>query len=451
MTAAAVAVPAKRMSTLEQFYLSFFWLSSNALWGAVLIVLVQSQVLRMVPESVKGTAVGVAVGLGSLSGLVLPPFMGAWSDRAKFKMGRRRPFMLIGTAVNLLGLAGMAYFPFLSASPLWGFTVAFWFFIAAYLLTNFSNNFATAPYNALMPDVVPQNQRGTASGWLGLMTIIGYAIGTQVAGRIVDSNAPLAAFQGQIFTVYTILGVLLIVGVLVTVAGTPEKPLTTQPKPFRWSEMWAGLIKPFESRDFFWVFFTRLIMTMGFFSIQNFLEYYMKDVVKEFSAFGITFATTPEAAVTNVLLLLLLFAVGSSLVAGQLSDRFGRKPLVYIAGGVMAVVAIGLIVLHQYAASLAIGALFGIGYGAYTSVDWALATDVLPNMDDAAKDMGIWHIALTFPQLMATPLAGFLLDAGQRVGQANQLPTLGYTVIFGLSIVYFFLGTVFVARVKKAR
>jgi hypothetical protein len=72
-------------------------------------------------------------------------------------------------------------------------------------------------------------------------------------------------------------------------------------------------------------------------------------------------------------------------------------------------------------------------------------------MDDAAKDMGIWHIALTFPQLVATPLAGFLLDTFQRVGKASGQPTLGYTVIFSIAIVYFFLGTVFVRRVKKAR
>jgi MFS family permease len=445
------SLPLKRLGTLDQIYLSFFWFSSNVLWGAVLIVLVQSQVLRMVPDAVKGSAVGITVGVGSLAGILLPPFMGAWSDRVKFKMGRRRPFMLVGTAINLLGLVGMAYFPFLSTNPWWGFTVAFWFFVAAYLVTNFANNFATAPYAALLPDIVPPAQRGTASGWLGLMTILGSAVGTLLAGSIVISAAPLAEFKSQIYTVYTIIGVVLVIGVLVTVAGTREKPLTTVPKPFRWNEFWAGLVNPFRSRDFFWVFFTRLLMTMGFFSIQNFLLFYMRDVTVVYTAFGVTLATTPEGAVRNLLLLLLLFAVGSSIVAGQLSDKYGRKPLVYISGGIMAVVAIGLIVVHQYAASLVIGALFGIGYGAYTSVDWALATDVLPNMDDAAKDMGIWHVALTFPQLVATPLAGFLLDVGQRAGKAQGLPTLGYTVIFGLAIVYFALGTIFVRQVKKAR
>jgi hypothetical protein len=80
-----------------------------------------------------------------------------------------------------------------------------------------------------------------------------------------------------------------------------------------------------------------------------------------------------------------------------------------------------------------------------------ISTDVLPNQEDAAKDLGIWHISLTFPQLVATPLAGLLLDTFQAVGKARGRPTLGYTVIFSVAVVYFFLGTVFVWRVKGAR
>jgi MFS family permease len=449
--AAAAAIPMKRMSTLEQFYLSFFWLSSNVLWGAVLIILVQSQVIRMVPDEIKGRAVGLAVGVGSISGILLPPFMGAWSDRVRFKLGRRRPFMLIGTAINLLGLVGLATFPFLSTNPLWGFTLAFWYFVGAYLVTNFSSNFATAPYAALMPDKVTPEQRGAASGWLGLMTILGTLLGVVLAGSIVNSKAPLAEFKSQIFLVYTVIGVVLIIGVLVTVFGTPETPQTTKPKPFSWSEFWSGLVSPFRSRDFFWVFFTRLLVMMGIFTILNYLEFYMRDVVKDFTAFGLTLATTAEGAVSFVTLLLLVFGIISSILGGQLSDKYGRKLMVYISGGAMALATLGLIVTHQYAFALVIGAVFGIGYGAYTSVDWALATDVLPNMDDAAKDMGIWHIALTFPQLIAAPLAGFLLDTGQQVGKAQGLPTLGYTIMFGAAVVYFALGTVFVQRVKKAR
>jgi len=97
------------------------------------------------------------------------------------------------------------------------------------------------------------------------------------------------------------------------------------------------------------------------------------------------------------------------------------------------------------------GVIFGLGYGAYESVDWALASDVLPSMDDYAKDMGVWHVAMVLPQVIATPVAGALLDNFQRVGRNNHLPTLGYTVIFLMAVVYFFLGTVFVKQIKGAR
>jgi MFS family permease len=117
---------------------------------------------------------------------------------------------------------------------------------------------------------------------------------------------------------------------------------------------------------------------------------------------------------------------------------------------VQAVVAVGLILADSYLAVLLIGVLFGVGYGAYESVGWALATDVLPDMEDAARDMGIWHMALTVPQLVAPLVAGWLLDTFQALGRQSGRPTLGYTVIFTLAILYFSLGTLFVSKVKKA-
>jgi hypothetical protein len=84
-------------------------------------------------------------------------------------------------------------------------------------------------------------------------------------------------------------------------------------------------------------------------------------------------------------------------------------------------------------------------------VDWALAADVLPSMDDYAKDMGVWHVAFVLPQVIATPVAGFLLDSFQPIGAARNIPNLGYTVIFLVAVVYFVLGTVFVKQIKGVR
>ena len=105
----------------------------------------------------------------------------------------------------------------------------------------------------------------------------------------------------------------------------------------------------------------------------------------------------------------------------------------------------------SFTIAVLMGIVFGLGYGAYQSVDWVLASDVLPSMDDYAKDMGVWHVAFVLPQVIATPVAGFLLDNFQRVGAVNNMPNLGYTVIFMMSVLFFLLGTVFIKQIKRVR
>lgn len=93
-----------------------------------------------------------------------------------------------------------------------------------------------------------------------------------------------------------------------------------------------------------------------------------------------------------------------------------------------------------------VGAVFGIGYGAYQAVDWALAIDVLPQGGSAAKDMGIWHVSLVLPQMLAPALTGVTLAAFK----GTSLLT-GYTVVFVLTALWFVLGTVFVRKIRGAR
>ena len=71
--------------------------------------------------------------------------------------------------------------------------------------------------------------------------------------------------------------------------------------------------------------------------------------------------------------------------------------------------------------------------------------------DDYAKDMGVWHVSFTLPQVLAVPIGGVLLDTFQRVGRDMDRPNLGYTVLFSLAFVYFVLGTVLVRQVKGSR
>ena len=425
-----------RMTTMQQALLSFFWLATNVQWGVILIVTMPSQIKAAVGDSTKGVALGIALGIGAFISMLAAPAFGALSDRIKLPGGRRKPWVVIGTVGNVIALFGLAYLikPDDPNSVIW-WTVAFGF-------VELFNNIATAPYSALIPDLVRTDQRGSASGWMGLMTILGTFLGGVIGflplGITVD---------------YYMVMLFLIIGAVITVFYVHE-PKEITIRPFTWPDFLRGLISPFKNSDFTWVFMTRMLVTMGIFTIQEFLQYYLGDVIgaSNFVLPGIgKVAGTPESAVSLFLILLLVGAIISTLAAGVLSDRYGRKIMVYLAGGIMGAVALTFVFFHSFLLAVLMGVVFGLGYGAYESVDWALASDVLPSIDDYAKDMGVWHVAMVLPQVIATPIAGFLLDKFQVIGAAQNIANLGYTVIFLLAVVYFILGTVFVKQIKKVK
>jgi len=109
---------------------------------------------------------------------------------------------------------------------------------------------------------------------------------------------------------------------------------------------------------------------------------------------------------------------------------------------------------HSLTYTFIIGALYGVGYGAYFSVDWALACDTLPNVDNAGKDMGIWHISMVLPQTLAPFIAGFVL---QHVGHSivvegtRHYALQAYQAAFTLGAIFLMLGAFFLRNVRDRR
>ena len=428
------------LSHFRMAMMAFFWFGVQAHWAAILLITLPKQALLIGGDAVKGRTLGTVLLIGAFVSMIVAPLFGALSDRITTRWGRRKPWIVVGTLMNVLGIFGLIYFPRpndLASLPL---------FILAFMWVEFWNNVATAPFSALIPDVVPLDQRGTASGWYGLMNMLGNAVGAVAFTFLFTHNG-----QTNLTGIYYAVAGALIIGMLGTVLFTQEPQVTRKYPPFRWSEFLRGILEPLRDHDFRWVFWTRFLMVMGTFTVQEFLQFMMRDVVKDFSLFGKVVAPNAETAASFFLAGLLVGAIISSLVAGILSDRFGRKFMVYISSALQAIVPIVFIFFTPFPLVVALGLVFGLGYGAYQAVDWALASDVLPSQDDYAKDMGVWHVAFTFPQVIATPIAGFLLDKFQVIGAQNGAPNLGYTAIFTLATLYFILGTLLVRQIRKVR
>jgi Na+/melibiose symporter-like transporter len=413
----------ERLRTRDQFFISCFWFAYNFHWGALLAIVLPSQITAIVGDAHKELFNGLIPPLGAALSLLVTPLAGALSDRSTSRFGRRRPFMVVGVAVNLLFLVAMAGF---------GHGSGIWLFLLLYLGVQLGNNWSGGPYAGLIPDVVPHEQRGSASGWLALMTALGTLAGAIAARQLIRGETYVA--------IYLTIVAVVIVFLALTVWGVREKPVSRGQR-LPMSTLWRDFIPRGPAyRNFYLVLVTRALVTMGIYSVFTFFQFFLKDIIR-----------TPHPVEQTSYLIAIIIGAGvpTSLVAGRLSDRHGRKPLVYLSGGLMALASI-IFICVAFAPSLSftfvVGALFGIGYGAYQAVDWALAVDVLPKGEAAAKDMGIWHVSLVLPQVLAPAITGLTLTLFKPMGLL-----VGYTVVFVLTALWFVLGTVFVRAIRGVR
>ena len=400
--------------------LSSFYFGISFHWLLLLLILIPSDILTLVGEQRKGTYSGLLGGLGAIVALVLPPLIGAYSDR----VGRRISFIRTGVVVNVVGLLVMGF----------GLRLGFWAYLLGFVLVQFGNNFATAPYSALIPEYVSRGERGRYSGVMGLLQLSG-----QLLGGVVGALVGFHLLPREL--AFALVAVILAVSGLVTVLMVPEPPAredALQPAPR------LNVWQLFAQNAFLWVFITRALFSLGQYSVQPFLQYYLRDVIKSFRLFGLNLGNAVTAS-SIMLLAIILGGVVSTLIAGRLSDRLGRKPVIYFAGGIMALAALLLLLAPNFGAVLLLAVAFGLGFGAFTSVDWALGSDAMPSARSYGRDMGIWHVAFVGPQLSQTP-QGALLDWGNRLGH-NQ----GYTFVFGIAAAFFLLGVLLVRRVRDLK
>ena len=100
----------------------------------------------------------------------------------------------------------------------------------------------------------------------------------------------------------------------------------------------------------------------------------------------------------------------ASLLAGWLSDLLGRRKIL-VAASILVFGLASYLLLHAdtVGAFYVVEAVMGVAYGVYIAVDLALVLEVLPDREQAGKDMGVFNIANALPQSLAPAFGGFLL------------------------------------------
>lgn len=393
------------------------WLSlvSIGVWsgffGPIQVLLAQ-QAEAIAPDH-KATVLSLVTGVGAAVSTVLNPLWGAFSDRTVLRVGRRLPWVVGGGLVGAVAMLLLARAHTVTAMVL------------GWALAQAALNAMLAAITATVPDQVPERQRGAVGGWLAIAQTVGVVAGSG-----------LAAATGSIAAGYlAVAGLLVVSAVPYCLDSRDVALLRSERQPFDLGRFVRSFwISPRRHPDFGWAWLTRFLMNLGNALLILYLLYYLKDAIgltDKQAEDGVFLLTATYGAVTIV----------TAILGGIWSDKVERrKPFVIWSGIIAAAALLFLAFAHTWTQAFIGAVVLAIGFGAYTAVDFAMITQVLPAAGDRAKDLGVINIANALPQVLAPVVAGALLGMG-----------LGYSTLYVVAAIVSVAGSWLVVNIRSLR
>ncbi len=429
------------VSARDYLGVSLFWLALSFFWGALLTIALPAHVAALFPKN-KDAALSLLTASGAAVAAVSQIVFGALSDGSRSRWGRRRPFLLWGTLLAIPPLLWLGQAHSLAA------------LLVAYAALQLFINVAGGPYTALMHDVIPPEKHNAASTWIGVSGLIGRIGGPFVASILLGQKA------GNSFALLLeVFAAVLLVVMLLTLLLAHEEPLSALPNATtdyapppialpvgegtpppaapaqRIRDTFRVPLRPYPS--FVWLIVSRFGIMMGIYTVSNFLLYYIRDTLGFSDAASL-------GVLRNFLILSTLTGIVGTIPSGMLAQKYGRKPVLYGANLICMAAGLAFALAHNITFAYVAAGIFGAGFGAFSAVDWALATGLLPPTEPA-KYMGVWGLSDTVSQVLAPVAAGPLaFFVNHALGGGA-----GYRALMLLALVWFLVGTVALRPIEE--
>jgi MFS family permease len=407
-----------RLPLSQLVTLSIYWFGIQTIWGGLNITIIPGR-LDDLSRDTQGTLLAIIMIAGAIAPIIIQPTVGVISDYTVTRWGRRKPYIVIGSLLDVVFLAGIA------------FNNDFVSLVAFYFLLQVSSNFAQGPFQGYVPDLVPAQQVGTASGLMGLMLTLGTIAGVGIAtlSGILD-NVPLGILA---------LGVVEVITMVVLIATIDEG--RAAPKRTRsWRQIalsaWGRDI--LQQRDVLWLLLVRLLFLGAYNATLIAVGYFRRSHgLSDADADATVFLATAIVGVSTAI---------AAIPGGRLSDHFGRRPVIWAAALIAGVGLLGVALAPTPELAIASWIPFGIGMGTFLSADWALMADVIPK-HTAGRYMGILNAGTA----MAGPV--FIIVAGpiQDLVAAGFGDAAGPRVAMGVAAGFVALSALTLTRVDPRR
>jgi MFS family permease len=398
--------------------MSMLMLGANLVWTAYNSLVLPTLVEGVVKNG-KGLVTGLVGFFGTMLAITVSILAGILSDHSSNRWGRRSPAILIGALIGVPLIALPTLFLAPSLRPAF-LSLALPVIILSYCGMQFATNVGNGAWWPLLVDVVPENQRGLASGIQGALTLVGATIAI-VAVTFLIQNGHIVA------SLWLVGGVLALSGIVnVVVIRGKDKPAGQSNR----ISLTRAVRDMFRVKTrvavFFWVVLAVLLAYMGINGLQFFALYF----------FQVYFpAVNPEAAFRTMggisLVMTMLAAVGS----GLLSDKIGRRSLILWAMFLCAITTFLMGLTGNYIVFLVLSGLRSAATGPIIASAPALASDLAPK-DEAGQYMAYNNLSTGLSGALAGLIFGVILVTLTRTT---------FMALFIISAFFFLLGGILFA------
>lgn len=395
------------------------------------------RVLNQISPGDYASLLGTVNSVGAIVALLANVIFGTLSGLTRAKRGKRFWWIVAGgivagVSVGLIGLTRTHGF---------GFIVFLW------AMAQLGYNVMLAPFVATMSDRVPDKVRGTISGFYGAGIAVGQTLGNFVGARLIKLGEP-GIFSGWMMG----LAVFSLIGIITVAIWPADKSNLDQPRDkFSLKIILLSFRPPMHAPDFYFALIGRTIMMGGYWMINSYQLYICQYYI---------FAGDPKAkdraadVIATMAVITFVVSLVAAVTAGPITDKIHMRKLpVALASCLFAVGAAMPLIFRSPLGMYLFAGIAGFGYGVYNAIDQALNVAVLPNPDEAGKDLGILNLANTLSQVIGSLFTSAVLTVVARaiLHQSSGYSAQAYMWIFIVVIVLVLIAAALIMKIKKVK
>jgi MFS family permease len=338
-------------------------------------------------ESAKASNLATIKAIAVTVTMVLQPLVGIASDRTRSRWGRRAPWLLAGSIATVAGLVTMQYSSAIAQ------------LLTGWIVAQVGVTMVMGPLGATVADRMPPAQRGVMSAVAGIGVLVGFVLGTTIAGALFG--------QFHLGSYLIFAAAVLLFSISFVLIARDRSSLSMHLQPTSMGTHLMSCTYALRDPNFRWVWTARVLMMFGYAAAATYTVYMLQSYIEP--------VLTAAQAAKTVSLLYLASLPGTFLgmaVTGRWSDRITRrKPFVIGASFLLAASMIVPFVWPTLAALYVQFVVGGVAFGTFLAVDQALLIDVLPHKGAAGRDLGMGQFAANLGSVLGPVLAGAVLSA----------------------------------------